>query len=53
MRLIKQYGRKYGETDYYKYLVVIPNKLIKLPNLEGGEYLAPEIKGNRLVIMRY
>jgi len=50
MRLIKQHGRKYHETDYYKYIVVIPNKDIKKLGWKGGEELETEVKGNKLII---
>ena len=52
MRLIKQHGRKYNETDYYKYIVVIPNKLIEKLGWKGGEDLEADVKGDKLVIER-
>jgi bifunctional DNA-binding transcriptional regulator/antitoxin component of YhaV-PrlF toxin-antitoxin module len=50
MRLIKQHGRTYGDKDYYKFIVVIPNKDIEKLGWKGGEELETEIKGNKLVI---
>lgn len=50
MRLIKQKGRDYGDTEYFKYIVVIPNKLIKSLGWKGGEDLEAEVKGDKLVI---
>ncbi len=50
MRLIKQHGRKYGDKDYYKYIVVIPNKIIEKVGWKGGEDLEIEVKGDKLII---
>ena len=52
MRLIKQHGRKYNETDYYKYIVVIPNKLIEKLGWKGGEDLEAEVKNDELRIKK-
>ena len=50
MRLIKQHGRKYGDKDYFKFIVVIPNKLIEKLGWKGGEDWEVEVKGDKLVI---
>ena len=50
MKLIKQKGRDYGEKEYFKYLVVIPNKLIQKLGWKGGEELEAEIKKDKLII---
>ena len=50
MRLIKQHGRKYGDKDYYKYIVVIPNKDIDKLGWKGGEELETEVKNDKLII---
>lgn len=50
MRLIKQHGRKYGDKDYFKYILVVPNKLIEKLKWKGGEDLEAEIKDNKLII---
>ena len=52
MRLIKQHGRKYNETDYYKYIVVIPNKLIEKLGWKRGEDLEADVKEGKLVIKK-
>ena len=52
MRLIKQKGRDYGEKEYFKFLVVVPSKLIKLLGWKGGEDLDAEVKGNNLIIKK-
>ncbi len=50
MRLIKQHGRKYGDKDYYKYIVVIPNKIIEEVGWKGGEDLDIEVKKDKVII---
>lgn len=52
MRLIKQKGRDYGEREYFKFLVVIPNKVIRKLGWKGGEDLKADVKENRLVIKK-
>lgn len=50
MRLIKQHGRKYGNKDYFKYIIVIPNKLIAKLRWKGGEDLEAKERGGKLMI---
>jgi len=50
MRLIKQFGRKYGDKNYFKYILVIPNKIIEKLGWKGGEDLEAEIKKDKLII---
>ena len=50
MRLIKQHGRKYVEKDYFKYIVVIPNKIIERLGWKGGEDLDIEVKKGKVII---
>lgn len=50
MKLIKQWSRDYGETEYHKYLIVLPSKIIKQLGWKGGETLETEIKGDKLII---
>ena len=52
MKLIKQHGRKYGDKDYYKFLTVIPNKVIGKLGWKGGEELNVEVKGEKLIIKK-
>lgn len=52
MRLIKQKGRDYGEKEYFKFLVVIPNKLIQKLGWKGGEDLEADVKDDKLVIKK-
>ncbi len=50
MRLIKQKGRDYGDKEYFKFIVVIPNKIIEKLGWKGGEDLEAEVKGDKIVI---
>lgn len=50
MKLLKHRGREYGDKIYYKYTVVIPNKIIKLLKLKGGEELSVNVKGKKMII---
>ncbi|MBI2577083.1 hypothetical protein HYV84_07765 [Candidatus Woesearchaeota archaeon] len=50
MRLIKQKGRDYGDKEYFKFLVVVPNKLIHKLGWKGGEDLEANVKDSKLVI---
>ena len=50
MRLIKQQGRKYQGKDYFKFIVVLPNKIIKLLGWKGGEELKVDLKDKKIII---
>ena len=50
MKLLSQISRKYGDTEYKKFWVVIANKLIEKLGWKKGEELKAEIKGNKLII---
>ena len=52
MRLIKQKGRDYGTKEYFKFLVIIPNKLIQRLGWKGGEDLEVDVKDNKLLIKK-
>ena len=43
-------GRKYQGKEYFKYILVVPNKAIKQLGWKGGEDLEAEVKSNRLII---
>lgn len=49
MKIMKQFSRKVGDTDYYKYLLNIPPKAIKESGLEGKE-LKIKVEKGRIVI---
>ena len=50
MRLIPQKSRDYKGKAYYKFLIVIPSKILKKLGWEGGEELEAEVKGGKLII---
>ncbi len=50
MKLQSQVSRKYGDKEYRKFWIVIPEKLLKKLGWKTGEELKAEIKGNKLVI---
>ncbi|MBI5347642.1 MAG: AbrB/MazE/SpoVT family DNA-binding domain-containing protein [Candidatus Aenigmarchaeota archaeon] len=52
MRLLGQVSRKYGETEYKKHWVIIPNKIIEKLGWKIGDELELEVKGEKLVIER-
>ncbi|HLC86340.1 MAG TPA: hypothetical protein VJG30_03580 [Candidatus Nanoarchaeia archaeon] len=52
MKLIKQKGRDYGNKEYFKYILVMPNKLIEKLSWKGGEDLEAEIKGEKVIIKK-
>ena len=50
MRLQKQLSRKYGDTEYAKYVIVVPPKLIKKLGWKDSEELVAEVKKDKLII---
>ena len=50
MKLQSQVSRKYGDTEYRKFWIVIPKKLLKKLGWKSGQELDAEVKGNKLVI---
>jgi len=50
MRLIPQKSRDYKGKAYYKYIIVVPSKIIKKFGWKGGEELEAEVKNDKLVI---
>jgi antitoxin component of MazEF toxin-antitoxin module len=50
MRLQKHFARKVGDTEYSKYVVVIPPEHIEELEWKEGQELTPEVKGKKLVI---
>lgn len=50
MKLQSQVSRKVGETEYTKFWVVIPQKIIKKLGWKSGQELEVEIKGKKLII---
>jgi len=52
MRLQSQVSRKYGDTEYLKFWVVIPNKLLEKLKWKTGQELEGEIREDRLIIKK-
>jgi bifunctional DNA-binding transcriptional regulator/antitoxin component of YhaV-PrlF toxin-antitoxin module len=50
MKLQSQISRKYGDTEYKKYWIVIPNKLLEKLGWKTGQELKGEVKEGKLVI---
>lgn len=50
MQLQKQMSRKIGNTEYAKYVIVIPPKVVEELKWKEGEELIFTIKGNKLII---
>ena len=50
VRLQKQLSRKVGNTEYAKWVVVIPPKAGKEAGFKEGQELKVEVKNNKIVI---
>ena len=50
MKLQKQMSRKIGNTEYAKWVLVIPPKIVEEAKLKEGEELKIEVKNNKLII---
>lgn len=52
MQLQSQVSRKYGDTEYKKFWVVIPSKLLELLKWKSGQKLEGEVKEGKLIIKK-
>jgi antitoxin component of MazEF toxin-antitoxin module len=50
MRLQKHLSRKYGNTTYYKYVIVVPSNLIEKLEWKDEQEIKGTIKNKKLVI---
>ena len=50
MKLQKQVSRKVGSTEYAKYVLVIPKKIITALGWQTGQELTFEMKKNKLLL---
>ncbi|MBS3132964.1 AbrB/MazE/SpoVT family DNA-binding domain-containing protein [Candidatus Woesearchaeota archaeon] len=50
MRLLSQKSREYKDKSYYKFWVVIPNKIVEKLGWKQGQELEAEVKDKKLVI---
>ena len=52
MKLQKQLSRKVGNTEYAKWVIVIPPETIKELEWKEGQELEEEVKDNKLSIKK-
>ena len=52
MQIQKQMSRKIGNTEYAKYVTVIPPETIKNLGWKDGENLDAEIKDGKLILKK-
>lgn len=52
MKIQKHISDKRGNKIYYKYVIVLPSKLIKKLGFKAGDELKADVKGGKLVIGR-
>ena len=52
MKVQSQVSRKYGDTEYFKSWVVIPNKLLELLKWKTGQELEGEVKEDKLILKK-
>ena len=52
MKLQKQLSRKVGNTEYAKWVIVIPPETIKELEWKEGQELEAEVKDNKLTIKK-
>lgn len=50
MKLQKQLSRRVGDTEYSKYVTVIPPEVIKQLNWKDGEELDVKVREGKLVV---
>ncbi len=52
MRLLNQISRRYKNTKYEKFWVVIPSSIITKLNWKKGQELKTEIKDKKLIVSK-
>lgn len=52
MQLQKQLSRRIGNTEYAKYVIVIPPNLVKELKWKDGDTLDIKVKGDQLLIQK-
>jgi len=50
MKLQKQLSKKYGDKEYSKYVIVVPQDIIAKLEWKGGEEIKASVKGFKLII---
>ncbi len=51
MKLQKQVSKKNGKKEFFKYVIVVPNKTVTKLGWQGGEELAFNITSRRLLLI--
>ncbi len=51
MRLLGQVSRKYGDTEYKKHWIIVPNKVIEKLGWKIGDELEIEIRNGKIVVV--
>ena len=52
MKLIANKSDQHKGKEYFKYLAVIPSKIVKVLGWKGGEELEAEVDGDKLIIKK-
>jgi len=52
MKLQKQLSKKRGEKKYYRYVINIPEKIIKKLGFKAGDELKVDVKSGKLVVRK-
>jgi len=52
MKLQSQISRKYKETEYKKFWIILPSKMIEKIGWETGQDLDTKIEKNKLIIKK-
>jgi len=51
MKLQKQVSKKSSKREFYKYVLVVPNKIVTKLGWQGGEELVFNITSRRLLLI--
>ncbi|MBU4116379.1 MAG: hypothetical protein KKG94_01395 [Nanoarchaeota archaeon] len=52
MKIQKRFLRKYKDKDYYKYIINIPQMILKEAGLKYGEELEVKTEKNKIILER-
>ena len=52
MRIQKQLGKKIGDKDYYKYVVVLPKEAVETASFKEGDELEAEAKKGEIKLKK-
>jgi len=51
VKLQKRFSRKFKEKEYFKWVIVIPPKIVKELKWQEGNELEPKIKSGSLILI--